>query len=137
MTDMTNEGLQRFLEKYGSTLPSKEAEIEDKVMHPSGASTSKAPRFDLLPLDSILGVAARFELGSIKHGEFNWKKGLGDRSYAIERANHVIHHAFKLIAKLRGDLPQDGDNDAAAIAWGGLFLQEAVKALSAEPKKEA
>jgi hypothetical protein len=104
-------------------------ENDDIVVHACGASSSVVPRFNLIPLSSLLRLTKRYELGSVKHGDFNWKKGLRNRDYTIDRANHVIHHALKLIAKIQGFIPDDGDDDAAAIAWGGMFLCEAIDAL--------
>jgi hypothetical protein len=67
-------------------------------------------------------VADRFELGLRKHGERSWnaraanQQCLEDREFLIARAAHAIDHALKLIAKLEGLSPEDGDDDAAAIA---------------------
>jgi hypothetical protein len=106
-----------------------EVNTDDKVTHICGATTSKAPRFDLIPAEALYRLAQRFELGEMKHGHNNWRKGLDDDSYILERANHVIKHTLILMAKIQGDLPWDEDDDAAAISWGGAFLSEAVKKL--------
>lgn len=98
------------------------------VIHSSGAGTSKTPRFDLIPRDALIRLADRYELG-LKYGEDNWRKGMEDKAYVIERISHVVDHALKLREKLKGRLPHDGDDDAAAIMWGGAFLCEATAAL--------
>jgi hypothetical protein len=106
----------------------------------SGATSSKIPRFDLIPRSALLKMADRFDLGLIKHGKDNWRKGIGNRDYAIERATHVLDHASKLIEKLEGHEPWNGDDDVGAILWGGAFLSEAVPLLCPDldkiPKKK-
>lgn len=103
----------------------KEAKESDTISTPSGAKTSPSPRFDLLPHRALLRVAQRYEKGLARYGKNNWQKGLGDNEYAIERINHVIEHCYRLIDKLEGR-STDTDDDAGAIAWGGLFLCEFV-----------
>lgn len=101
-------------------------EEEDKVTHSSGATSSYCPDFGQIPLGALKALALRYELGEKKHGRDNWRKGLADDRYVIERLNHVIYHAMKAINKLEGKLEDNGDDDAGAIMWGGAFLSEAL-----------
>lgn len=103
---------------------------EEKSRFAGGATASKAPDFARFSFSAHRRVAVRGDLGAEKHGEGNWKKDLDNRDFVIARLNHVIIHAYKLIAKLRGEIPDDGDDDAAAIAWGGLFACEATSVLN-------
>jgi len=100
-----------------------------------GATASVAPQFQYLPLNAILKMCKRFADGAKKHEPFGWMRGLVGRpplppipspemEYALERANHVIYHTLKYQRKLQGLLPDDGDDDAAAIMWGGSVLSE-------------
>jgi hypothetical protein len=107
------------------------------VSHSCGAKTSPVPRLDLLPLQSLVRLAARFEKGEKRYGRNNWRKGLKDREYALERAAHVLNHTLLLIEKLQGLRPDDGDDDAAAIMWGGAFLCEATFAMQQVEIKDA
>jgi len=98
----------------------------------SGTTSSKIPRFDLIPYKAQLRLTKRFEDGLETHKEKSWnarskQDALQDEEFIIARASHVIHHAMKLIAKRTGQLPPDEDDDAAAIAWGGIFLSEATE----------
>lgn len=102
-----------------------ERELEDKFTHKCGATSSHCPDFGQIPLQALIELAKRFELGEVKHGRDNWRKGLDDQAYVISRLNHVIYHAYKLINKIEGKLPWDDDNDASAIMWGGAFAVEA------------
>ena len=92
---------------------------------PSGALTSRAPRFDLLPRRALERVAMRFEKGLPRYGKDNWRKGLSDPEYVTDRIAHLIAHCYRLLDKIEGRLVDDED-DAGAIAWGGLFVCEAV-----------
>ena len=131
------------------TTRDHETEAADKVTHSCGATSSKCPQFGGVPLELILALAdtpgaeqipaaavralgERLKLGEMKHGKGNWCKGLGDEAYVIERLNHVIYHALKLIAKIKGERDADGDHDAAALIWGGMFAVEAVRTLEAQ-----
>jgi len=102
---------------------------EKIVVSKGGATSSKIPRLDRIPYDVLVLVAERFHLGAEKHGLDNWRKGLGDVDYTIERATHVANHALRLIAKLQNRIEDDGDDDVAAILWGGAFLSIALKML--------
>lgn len=111
--------------------------VSTKVTFPSGVTSSKIPRFDLIPRNALIGLAGRFELGEETHKENTWNAStsqdcLTDKAFILARAGHAIDHAFKLIAKLHGRLPDNGDDDASAIAWAGIFLFEAIAALKKE-----
>ena len=102
----------------------------------SGATSSAIEAFDQLPYHAMRRLALRFSLGEQRHGRHNWRKGLLDKQYVIGRAGHVIRHALKLIAVMEGFIEDDGDDNAAAILWGGAFLVEAEEAMKAAGKRE-
>src|SRR6185437_1563119 len=113
--------------------PNKEQEF---VTFSSGASSSKIPHFEDIPYRALVRVAERFELGKLNHKEKAWNarqnhQSLLDKEWVIARAAHVINHAFKYISKLEGLMPDDGDDDASAITWGGICLSEAQDAMKA------
>ena len=95
---------------------------------PSGAASSKIPRFDLIPYISLVELADRCELGLLRHKEKSWNAAsknqdvLLDEEFIIARAMHAVNHALKYVAKLRGQTPPDDDNDASAIMWAGMCL---------------
>lgn len=99
----------------------------DTIITSSVAKSSTSPRFDLLPSRALARVAARYEKGLARYGRDNWRKGTSDNDYLLERIAHIIGHCYKLIDKLEGREKLLGsDDDAGAIAWGGLFLCEAM-----------
>lgn len=102
-------------------------ENEKIVISKDGATSSACPDFSLIPLDALIALAERYSLGVQKHGKDNWRKGLTDKDYVIQRLNHGIYHALKMINKLEGKIENDGDDDAGAIMWCGAFASEAAK----------
>lgn len=90
----------------------------------SGVTSSSVPRYDLIPTGALNALAERFEIGLRNHSGENWRTGLRDKGYIINRLNHIQEHLRAAIDKLTGVRPDDGDNDAAAIMWGGAILCE-------------
>lgn len=93
-------------------------------------STSVKPRFALIPYDPLVALAGRFELGEVKHAKGAWnalsdQAALENEEWILKRAEHIIHHTYQWIMKRKGLIPDDGDDDAAAIMWGGCLLSEA------------
>ncbi len=118
--------------------------VQPPPLFKSGAASSKCPRFDYIPRQALIRVAQRFELGVKNLGDRAWnatsanQAPLTDREFVIARATHAIDHATKLIDKLiKGEHLIDIDDDAAAIAWAGLFLCEATYAITEESKRKA
>jgi hypothetical protein len=89
---------------------------------PEKAKSSKVPRLDLIPREALLRLAKRFELGLEHYGKDNWRNGLADHEYILERIAHIQNHCAILVEKLEGRIPPDGDDDVGAILWGGAFL---------------
>lgn len=103
-----------------------------KVLFQSGAASSKIPRWDLIPPAALRRLAKRFELGLEKHGDRSWnarskQDALQDREWVIARASHAIDHALKFLEKYASGKPDDGDDDASAIAWAGICLMMATE----------
>lgn len=102
---------------------------------PSGTTSTKQPRLALIPLQPLIELSERFEKGIATH-EKPWnalspyQDCLTDKKFLTARAEHIIMHAFRYIAKLNGLIPDDGDNDASAIMWGGCCLSEGKRTLA-------
>ena len=109
----------------------KEIIMEELVKLAGGTFTSsKIPRFELIPRRPLVRLAGRMELGLERHKEKAWNgltpnhPAMSDKDAIIARASHAIDHASKLIAILTGQAPDDGDDHASAIMWAGTFLCE-------------
>jgi hypothetical protein len=118
---------------------------EQEVKFAGGGSSSKTPRLELIPLESLVRAARRFELGIANRSDGtawnalspNFKSCLEDREFVIDRAAHVALHAMKLKAILSGEIPDDGDDHAGAILWAGCFLACATRSAGTEPASSA
>ncbi len=105
-------------------------------------SSSPCPAFILIPTEAMIRLAARFKLGEERKGDKAWnalsnnQDALENKDWILERINHVIHHCLKLRDKIKRDAPIEGDDDAAAIAWSGMFLCCATKALDEKIRRE-
>lgn len=83
----------------------------------SGATSSgKLPPFDLITLNFQRRTAARLQLGAEKHGRFNYRKGLKDKEFIMDRLNHAFEH-LKLAMDMieRGEVYQDDDLGGVAV----------------------
>jgi hypothetical protein len=105
----------------------------------SGAKSSEHKlRYDLIPWHIFADrLAKRYTDGAVKYGEFNWQKGLRERAYVLDRANHTLAHLHRAVELIRerslgaesGDMMApvafDDDDDLAAAMWGIIFLMAA------------
>lgn len=113
------------------------SKMEKKFTHPSGASSSPCPDLVQIPFNALVLLAETFKLGEQKHGRDNWRHGLANIDYALERINHIIRHAYWLSEQLQGRWPADCDpidtpaRNVGAILWGGAFMAENQAVLTA------
>ncbi len=101
--------------------------MDEKVRYATGVTASKGPRLDLIPYAALVALAGRFELGLERHEDGAWnarddKEFPADLEWVMARLSHIISHAYKAMGKITGKLPNDGEDDAGAIMWGGAFL---------------
>lgn len=83
----------------------------------SGATSSEnLPPYDLLPMNFLRRVAARFGLGAVKHGRFNYRKGLNDKEFIQDRLNHAFVHLKNAMDTIEaGEIFEDDDLAAVAV----------------------
>lgn len=119
----------------GTPLPGTPSEEQTHAFTSGAKSSGKLPRFDLIPWHYFAArLARRYELGLEKYSEDNWKKGLHDPAFILDRANHMLEHAHRAVERLRLYLnnyksPQECmDDDLAAVIWGAIFLMAAEEA---------
>jgi len=60
---------------------------------------SDTESFDLtqIPMQALLRLGAIFKEGESKYGRANWRKGIADKAYQLERANHALKHLLVYI----------------------------------------
>src|SRR5262245_12544912 len=96
------------------------------VVHASGArSGHRAPRFDLVPPEASVRIAHRFAEGAAIYGAENWKKGIKDYTFIINRFNHAQEHLTALRERFLANPEAPlllGDDDLAAVGWFVHFM---------------
>ena len=84
------------------------------------AKTDTEP-FDLTQIsyESLRRLAVIFKEGASKYGRNNWRCGVGDKAYQLERANHAIKHLLLYVHCLQfGEkLGVEGEDDLAKVMW--------------------
>lgn len=116
----------------------KRAVEERHVVGKSGAKSSgwKLP-YHLIPWDVFADrLSRRYQVG-MEHGyeEDNWRKGLTDRDYVLDRANHTLDHLHRAVEDLRLGNFKPTDDDLAAAIWGCIFLMAAQRAILEGPER--
>jgi hypothetical protein len=83
----------------------------------SGATSSgQLPPYDLITLNFQNRTAARLGLGAVKHGRFNYRKGLKDKEFIMDRLNHAFKHLKNAMDCIEnGEVYQDDDLGAVAV----------------------
>jgi hypothetical protein len=97
---------------------------EAKTVYETGASRSadvRGVRYDLVPPEGIEAVAKAMYVGSINHGDHNWKKGLKHSVYI----NHALRH---INLYMQGKSEEDHIGHALAnlmmLVWNAKHLPE-------------
>lgn len=101
------------------------------------AASTPIPPFHLIPTAAIEGIANRFAKGVENKGDRCWtaisdnQEVLLNKEFVLERIGHVVRHCLLLRDKIHADdlVGIQQDDDASAVAWGGVFLICAVKAM--------
>jgi hypothetical protein len=77
--------------------------------------------FDLtqIPFEFEWRLGMVFREGEAKYGRDNWRKGVGNKTYQLERANHALKHLKIYIHWLQfGEhLGEPGEDDLAKVGW--------------------
>lgn len=102
----------------------------EKVDLAGGAATSsKVPRFGLIPRQALVAYAGRLELGIERHTykvynaqSKNFNEVNESLDWVLERLSHTIDHALQAIAELTGQVPSTGEDHSGAIMFGGGVL---------------
>jgi hypothetical protein len=83
----------------------------------SGATSSEQlPPYDLISKVFLTRTAQRLGLGAEKHGRFNYRKGLRDKEFIIDRLNHAFLHLKNAMIHIEnGEVYIDDDLGAVAV----------------------
>lgn len=129
-----NRVCSRCIEYFDMFTP----KVVDKIV-----GTSKVPNFLLIPCHTLISLANRFSKGLISYKDKSWnalspnfEKALEEEEWILDRANHIIDHTLKWVAKFKGKMEDDGDDDAGAILFGGSLLAEVSNHRKLKKEKE-
>lgn len=75
--------------------------------------------FDLtqIPFGALKRIGGIFKEGEVKYGKENWKLGVNDLAYRLERANHAIKHLYQYVEKMMEGKESEGEDDLGKVAW--------------------
>lgn len=103
---------------------------DEKSPHSYTDNLLTFPLRNRIPRDSIIALNNRFIKGEEHYGEQawnslsdNWEK-LDDGKWIVDRFEHALAHLEHFISVLVGRVPDDGDDDGAAIMWFGCLAHE-------------
>lgn len=99
------------------------------------AKSSPSPRFDLIPREALVRLAQRYERGLERYGKNNWREGVNNQEYILERLAHAVGHLYALMDQVEGRLAWSDEDHAAALIWAGAFACEATRALQEQEVK--
>jgi len=97
---------------------------EDEIKTlPSGAATSgNLPPYECLTPLFLRRSAERMRLG-LRYGKHNWKKGIEDKEFILNRLNHAFEHLILAMEAIDSDTPVSDDN-LAAVVVNCMFAME-------------
>jgi|SRR5262245_28265268 len=89
---------------------------DSKHKFKSGATSSehKLP-FDLIDIRVLRRFAARLKLGAEKHGRFNYRKGIQDKEFVMDRLNHAFEHLKLAIDQIENGVVSNDDDLGAVL----------------------
>jgi hypothetical protein len=99
------------------------------------AATDKEP-FSLtqIPCSALLRLGAVFREGEPKYGRGNWRRGVHDKDYQIERANHALKHLLWYVHALEtGERLGEAEDHLAKVAWFCVTQMELERLEAAAP----
>ena len=98
--------------------------INDKqVFESRAASSGNVPGFDMLPYVFLYRTAKRFDLGAKKYSKFNYRKGLKDKAFILDRLNHAFSHLKLAMDLIEAGIPF-GDDNLGAVACNIAMAME-------------
>lgn len=72
-----------------------------------------------IPLESLVRLGRVFQEGHEKYGRGNWRNGVGDIEYQLERCNHAIKHLMVYAQWLESGqrVGLEEEDDLAKVMW--------------------
>jgi hypothetical protein len=97
--------------------------MENKKDYESGATSSgNIPPYECLTETFLRRAAERMRYG-MHYGKHNWRKGIQDKQFILDRLNHAFEHLVKAQREIDTDILM-GDDDLAAVVVNCMFAME-------------
>lgn len=112
------------------------------VSFSSGVQSTDVPPFHLIPTVALVEIANRFKLGVERKGDKAWnaissnQECLADDKFIIDRVGHAMLHLMRLRDALISGVVDEIVDDAAAVAWSGVFFICAASMVTRVGRKE-
>lgn len=104
-----------------SSIPKDSDSI--RVFTSGAKSSEQLPNYDLLPISFLTRTAKRFTVGAQKYGKFNYRQGLKDKAFILDRLNHAFLHLKKAIDAIENGEPTEDDNLAAVAVNTAMAME--------------
>lgn len=94
--------------------------VQEEVSPPREKAQTSILPYDLaqIPRAFLLRLGRVFREGEISYGPGNWQRGMGDKAYQLERANHALAHLLAYIECLSTrDYAWQAEDNLAKVAW--------------------
>lgn len=90
----------------------------------SGASSSgHILPYDMLTPTLLARAARRMQKGVEKYKKNDWKKGVHDKKFIVDRLNHAMGHLIKATYEIENGIPMT-DDDLAAVVVNCMMAME-------------
>lgn len=86
-------------------------------------SSGNHPPYHLIPLSLFIRTARRFEKGLKKYPRHNWKKGLKDKEYILDRLNHALEHLILAMESIENSEIELDDNLGAVTCNVSMAME--------------
>jgi hypothetical protein len=96
--------------------------INKKDFTSGAASSGNVPPYECLTRSFLRRSAKRMQLG-MYYGKHNWKKGIHDKQFILDRLNHAFEHLQRAIHEIDNGIIMT-DDDLAAVAVNCMFAME-------------
>jgi len=118
--------------------------MTDQKVDFGSLTSTKIPRFGLIPREALIALANTFEQGQLLHKDKAWNSLSHNRDdlsikFVAYRLEHAIDHAYKALLQLKLEKCYYDDKDSLSRHAGALMFAGAVLAcfvVSAPESKE-
>lgn len=106
----------------GAKLPDRNIQAEQHAFESGALSSGHKPPYECLTEALLRRAAMRMQLG-MHYGKHNWKKGIRDKAFILDRLNHAVEHLMNALHQIDYE-EKMLDDDLAAVVVNCMFAME-------------